>query len=321
MNGRISEHVRYNRDVDEKPYDLAVSFAGEQRDYVSATVAACKALGLKVFYDKDKNNDWWGGNFIRSQRSVYSAETRFFVPFISTEYLSKPIPMDEFSAAMMAAVKQGDGYILPVLVGDVRVPSDLLHPHIHYLRSDDYTPEQLAQELARKVGESAQAGTPPAELGPVVEEALNLRLPKVAHFDWSKYEELDRAFAYLVDRFSKGASKLRSRGLICTAKQQGDRLMVRVERGGETIFSLDFTKGGSMGDDHVTWSIGQRSYSPSSFNGWATPVWDRERDAAILKVNDLSGYASGGLDLGQGLTSEEFFLLFWNKMIDQIERS
>ena len=60
------------------------------------------------------------------QRTAYSSQTRFFVPFLSTEYLSKPIPMDEFSSAMMTAVKQGDGYILPVLVGDVRVPADLL---------------------------------------------------------------------------------------------------------------------------------------------------------------------------------------------------
>jgi hypothetical protein len=28
--------------------------------------------------------------------------------------------MDEFSAAMMTAVKQGDGYVLPVLIGDVQ---------------------------------------------------------------------------------------------------------------------------------------------------------------------------------------------------------
>ena len=104
--------------MEDKQYDIAVSFAGEQRDYVERVVAACKQRGLVVFYDRDKNNDWWGGNFIRQQRTVYSSRTRFFVPFISNEYLSRPIPMDEFSSAMMTAVKQGDGYILPVLMGN-----------------------------------------------------------------------------------------------------------------------------------------------------------------------------------------------------------
>ena len=49
--------------------------------------------------------------------------------------------------------------------------------------------------------------------------------------------------------------------------------MARVERNSQTVFSLDMTKGGgSLGDDHITWSIDQRRYSASSFNGWATPT-------------------------------------------------
>ncbi len=136
--------------MSEQEFDLAFSFAGEQRDYVERTVRACQNLGLKVFYDKDHNNEWWGQNFIREQRSVYTSKTRYFVPFISTDYLAKPIPMDEFSAAMMTAVKQGDGYVLPVLMDDAKVPADLMHPHIHYLHAKDFTPEGLATELARK---------------------------------------------------------------------------------------------------------------------------------------------------------------------------
>jgi hypothetical protein len=173
--------------MSDQQYDLAVSFAGEQRDYVERAVAACKGLGLRVFYDRDKNNEWWGNNFIREQRSVYSSQTRFFVPFISNEYWSKPIPMDEFSAAMMTAVKQGDGYILPILMDDTEIPRDLIHPHIHYLRARDYTPEQLAEQLVQRVGAAKQVGQEPADIGPVVEHALHIRLPKVVPVDWSKY--------------------------------------------------------------------------------------------------------------------------------------
>lgn len=301
----------------DKPYDLAVSFAGEQRDYVANTVAACKARGLKVFYDKDKNNDWWGGNFIREQRSVYSSQTRFFVPFISTEYLAKPIPMDEFSAAMMTAVKQGDGYVLPVLMDDVRVPTDLLHPHIHYLRASEYTPEELANQLAQKVGSSRQTGTPPTELGPVVERALQLRLPKVVPDQWSKYEELDRVFDLLATRFAEGAPQLRASGFICTVRPSHDRLTVRVERGGNTVFGLNVRKGGSMGDDHITWLLGRDRFSDNSFNGWATPQYDTDRQAAVMRVNDM---AHLGADADRGMSPDEFFQFFWEKMIDDLER-
>jgi len=302
----------------EKQYDLAVSFAGEQRAYVADTVAACKELGLKVFYDKDKNNDWWGGSFIREQRVVYSSKTRFFVPFLSTEYLSKPIPQDEFSAAMMTAVKQGDPYILPVLFGDVKVPADLLHPHIHYLHAADYTPETLARELVKKVGKSAESGTHPAGLGPVVENAMQLRLPKVVPDQWSKYEELGRVFDHLVTRFAKAGPELRPQGFIVTNNRNQDRLRVRVERGGNTVFGLNISKGGGMGDDQITWLIGYDNYSENSFHGWATPEYDKDRQTPVMAVTDFANFGSNS---DHGLTAEEFFQFLWDKMIDALERS
>lgn len=252
-------------------YDLAVSFAGEQRDYVRRTVDACKQLGLRVFYDKDKNNDWWGGNFIREQRIVYSSQTHYFVPFISAEYLAKPVPMDEFSAAMMTAVKQGDGYILPVLMDDTEIPPDLLHPHIHYLRATDYTPEALAEELQRKVRVAEASGQDLAEIGPVVEKALAVRLPRIVPSDWSKYEALDRVFDYLVTRFREGAEQLRPQGLIVTVRMREDAFSVRAERNGETVGGLDVAKGDQMGDDKITWRIGYRQGLSSGVNGWAVP--------------------------------------------------
>jgi TIR domain len=308
--------------MEDKEYDLAFSFAGEHREYVERTVNACKALGLKVFYDKDKNNDWWGNNFIREQRSVYSSRTRYFVPFISTEYLSKPIPMDEFSSAMMTAVEQVDGYILPVLMDDTQVPADLLHPHTGYLRAKDYTPAELAKQFQQRVGAATQAGQEPAQLGTVVSEALAVRLPKITPDGWSKYAELDKLWSYLHKRFTEGAEQLKPQGLICTVRLQGDTLSIRVERHGNTVAGLDVRKGGQMGDDRITWSAGlPRGFSPNSFNGWAVPAFDREAGKPVIEVMDMAGSFSGGGN-GDGKQSySSFFELLWAKVIEQIERT
>jgi TIR domain len=296
-------------------YDLAVSFAGEHRDYVSRTVEACKQLGLQVFYDKDMNNEWWGKNFIRQQRDVYSSKTRFFVPFISTEYLNKPIPMDEFEAAMMTAVKQGEGYILPVLMDDAQVPADLLHPHIHYLRARDFTPEQLAEELQKRVGASGQ---PPTEIGPVVEHALHLRMPKVVPTSWSKYDELDRIFERVVAGFKQGAEQLKQQGFACNVRERPDHLIVRVERGGDTVAGLDVHRGTQMGDDHITWSTNYTTGGSSSFNGWATPAFDKDHSEAVVEVSDMAGVMTGQ---GEGaVIYDQFVALLWEKLIEQIER-
>lgn len=136
---------------DGDDYDLAFSFASTHRDYVAATKAACAELGLRVMYDQDLSTEWWGANYLTEQREIYGKRALFFVPFISDDYFSRPIPYDEFMAAMWADVQRGGGYILPVLMGDVRVPAHLLHKQIGYLNADDYTEEELAAELRQKV--------------------------------------------------------------------------------------------------------------------------------------------------------------------------
>ncbi len=132
-------------------YDVAVSFAGEQRGYVESTVSAARALGLRVFYDRDMAYRWWGRNFVLEQRRVYSGSALRFVPFISAEYLGRPYSRDEFSYAMLRSVTVGDDYVLPVLFGEVCVPAELLHPHIGYLRAEDHSPRQLALLIRAKV--------------------------------------------------------------------------------------------------------------------------------------------------------------------------
>jgi hypothetical protein len=305
--------------MEQKPYDIAVSFAGEHRQCVEQVVYACTKLGLDVFYDRDMSNEWWGKSFIREQRRVYSSQTRYFVPFISTEYLTKPIPMDEFSAAMMTAVKRGDDYILPVLVGDVQVPPDLLHPHTHYLRAANHTPEQLAAQLYAKVSAGKFQGHQAREVGAVVEEALQVRLPKVTPGDFSKYEELQRIFDYLGQSYENGAPQLRPLGFMCTANRIGDRISVRVERRGDVVYSIDIYKGGNWGDDKLTFGFGHHRGPTGGINGWVEPYFDRESGLAKLKVMDFSMLSTMGSGGDKVLTKEELFHALWERMVEQLE--
>ncbi|MFC5290944.1 TIR domain-containing protein [Actinokineospora guangxiensis] len=142
-------------------YDIAVSFTYKHRAYVEAVVGAAKALGLRVFYDRDMATSLWGQNFVTAFRKIYSSRAQFCVPFISAEYFSAPYARDEFFSAMLKAVEQGDGYILPVLMDSSPIPSELLSPHIGYLRAVDHTPEQLAGHLHRKVLEQRAPGGSP----------------------------------------------------------------------------------------------------------------------------------------------------------------
>ena len=44
----------------EYKYDIALSFAGEDREYVEKVATLLKENGVKVFYDKFEQVDLWG---------------------------------------------------------------------------------------------------------------------------------------------------------------------------------------------------------------------------------------------------------------------
>ncbi|GAA5172982.1 MULTISPECIES: hypothetical protein [Amycolatopsis] len=152
-------------------YDIAVSFAGPQADYVASVVAEARALGLVVFHEPDMTHQWWGRNFLMEGRKVYGQLTLHFVPFISAEYLAEPRPRDAFETAMVAAVRRGDDYILPVLIGEVVVPPQLLNPHVGYLRAEEYGPRDLAARMKDKVIASKNGGAGPRDVGAIVRAA------------------------------------------------------------------------------------------------------------------------------------------------------
>jgi hypothetical protein len=152
-------------------YDVAVSCAHPELDYVGQVVSCARALGLRVFHDHDMTLAWWGRNFIVEGRKIYGQRTRHFVPFLSVEYLVETRPRDAFEAALVVAVERGDDYILPVVIGNVRVPPQLLHPHIGVLRAEEYPPPVLAGALLEKVAASKARGVEARDLGTIVRSA------------------------------------------------------------------------------------------------------------------------------------------------------
>lgn len=111
---------------DRYAYDVALSFAGEQRSYVKRVYNALNKKGLKVFYDKspDVQAAHLGKRFSEVAQRVYGESAEFAVIFASKEYVSKQWPYFESAHLldrMRAELFQGN----KIIVGkfeDVRLP-------------------------------------------------------------------------------------------------------------------------------------------------------------------------------------------------------
>src|SRR5947208_10369623 len=106
----------------EFEYDVAISFAGEDRAIVEQLANLLKAEGLSVFYDNWNKADLWGRDLYQHLDEVYSKKARFCVMFLSAEYAAKAWTNHELKSAQARAFQENEEYILPVRFDDTVIP-------------------------------------------------------------------------------------------------------------------------------------------------------------------------------------------------------
>lgn len=136
-------------DVPER-YDVALSFAGENRTYVEKVAERLRAAEISVFYDKFEQATLWGKNLIDHLAEIYQKRSRYVVMFISEHYVAKPWPSHERTHAQSRALLARDEYILPARFDDTEVPG--LAGTVSHIDLRETNPEQLAQLIVTKLG-------------------------------------------------------------------------------------------------------------------------------------------------------------------------
>jgi hypothetical protein len=135
--------------VQKLEYDVALSFAGEQRGYVSEVAEALRSKGVRVFYDEFERVRLWGKNLQVYLEEVYRKRARLCVIFLSEDYMRKAWPLYEGESALARALVEPGEYILPVRFDDAELPG--LMPTISYLDAREFTPKQLTDMIEEKL--------------------------------------------------------------------------------------------------------------------------------------------------------------------------
>ena len=160
-------------------YDVSVSFAGEDREYVEATVRAMEALGLTVFYDLDHQADLWGKDLGEELHKVYATQSHRVLMFASDDYLTKAIPTHERRSALSRAIDQPTApYVLQVKLSDVEVPG--IPTTQVWADGRVMSPQEIANRVARHL----QADSGGLAL------AQGTDAPALKHIDQELYQDL-----------------------------------------------------------------------------------------------------------------------------------
>ena len=163
-----------------RTYQVALSFAGEQRVYVEDVARHLAAKSIDVFYDGYRQTWLWGRDGVETFHEVFAETSNFVVMFVSAEYVTKPWTRLERRSMLSRMLREESEYVLPVRFDDTPVPG--LPESVQYLKASNYTPAQLAATIVEKIG-----------VGPFTGKASDLPPPRMTSpvgevvFDYSNF--------------------------------------------------------------------------------------------------------------------------------------
>ena len=131
-------------------FDVAISFAGPEREHAEMLANTVRDAGFEVFYDGYYPEQLWGKDLVSFFDEIYRKRARFCVMFVSQSYASRMWTIHERRSAQARALEERGGeYILPIQVDDTEL--DGLQPTIGYVSLRQQNAGEIAQLLIQKL--------------------------------------------------------------------------------------------------------------------------------------------------------------------------
>jgi hypothetical protein len=130
-------------------YDVALSYAAEDREYVSEVAASLRERGIRAFYDRYDVANTWGEDLSMRLSEIYGVRSTYVVVFVSKHYVTKAWTLFERRHARANAVKGSTNRVLPARFDDTELPgwtSARGYLDLRYL-----TPQMTADAIVEKV--------------------------------------------------------------------------------------------------------------------------------------------------------------------------
>lgn len=130
-------------------YDVALSFAGEDREYADQVAHILKKQGIKVFYDEYVRPELWGQDLYQYLTEIYQEKAKYCVIFVSKHYALKRWTNLERKAAQARALRENRPYILPIKLDETEIPG--LLPTVAFLSWQNDGCEMIVETFLKKL--------------------------------------------------------------------------------------------------------------------------------------------------------------------------
>src|SRR6266700_6719364 len=160
-NKRSSSEMNSNQNTEASEqfqFDVAISYASEDRAQARAVAAALIERNVTCFYDEYFQAHLWGENLYTKLTELYQQKARYCVIFCSQHYAKKVWTRHELEAAQARALQENEAYILPIRLDETPIPG--LLPTLAYLRWPKDSVETIADNVMIKLGRTPYVPRP-----------------------------------------------------------------------------------------------------------------------------------------------------------------
>lgn len=131
-------------------FDVALSFANEDRKYVEKVAQYLSKMEIKFFYDKFEEVNLWGKNLYDFFHKTFSSRAKYTVMFISKYYARKLWSTHERKCAQEKAFRSNREYILPARFDRTKIPGIL--DTTGYIELRGMSPRIFSEKIKEKIG-------------------------------------------------------------------------------------------------------------------------------------------------------------------------
>ncbi|USX51998.1 toll/interleukin-1 receptor domain-containing protein [Lentzea sp. HUAS12] len=154
----------------EYQFDVAPSFAEEDREHVLPIVRRLEELGVTVYYDDDQVVARWGANLVEHIEETLTRKVRYVLMFASQHYVQTHWATYERQTVQARALAQQSEYLLPIRLDDTEVPG--LLPTVGFLDMRRHSTEIIARSVVQKLVQHRTEFSPLAPVTPKSVAAL-----------------------------------------------------------------------------------------------------------------------------------------------------
>lgn len=136
-------------ETEDKKYDIAISFAGEDRAVAEKIAIKLSERGVSVFYDNFEESDLWGKNLYDYLSAIYSDKSKYCIMLLSEHYEKKLWTNLERRSAQARAFRENREYILPIRIDDTKITG--IQETVGYIDIKSHSTEEIVELVMNKL--------------------------------------------------------------------------------------------------------------------------------------------------------------------------